>query len=114
MKVMGDIVAYRSPRKRAETTAWIGMVIFLASWVLLFASLFFAYGFLRARSGGWPPEGVEPLPIGLPGFNTALIVLSSVALELALWAARAGRTKLVGRLVLASVILGDAFMGGQI
>ncbi len=114
MKAMGDLVSYRSPRLRSETTAWIGMIVFLASWVLLFAALFFIYGMLRVRAAEWPPEGVERLPVGLPALNTALIVASSVALQLALWAARAGRQRFVGRLVLAAVILGDAFLAGQI
>jgi cytochrome c oxidase subunit III len=114
MTSMGDLIRYRSPRARQETTAWIGMVIFLASWVLLFGALFFAWGLLRFRAASWPPEGVEPLSVALPTLNTVLLVVSSIALQGGLWAARAGRPKLVGRLVLAAVLLADAFMAGQI
>ena len=43
-----------APRHR-ETTAVLGMTIFIASWAMLFASLFFAYALTRLRAPFWPP-----------------------------------------------------------
>jgi heme/copper-type cytochrome/quinol oxidase subunit 3 len=57
------------------------MVMFMAAWAMLFAGLFFAYGVLRVRSTAWPPADLPPLPVGLPAVATALLGLSSLAVE---------------------------------
>lgn len=85
--------------QREAVTAWIGMVVFLASWALLFAALFFAYGILRARAPEWPPAGVVHVPRDVAGLGALVVVLSSVAL----WR---------GRVVLAT-FLGAGFLGAQ-
>ena len=66
---MGAIVPYPPPRARQEWTAYLGMVIFLGSWAMMFGSLFFAYGMVRARSDAWPPPDLPELPLGLPGLQ---------------------------------------------
>jgi cytochrome c oxidase subunit 3 len=71
---------------RREATAFVGMVVFLASWTMLFASLFFAYGLVRAHATAWPPPDQPRLPLLLPGLNTLVAAGASLALE------RAGRT----------------------
>lgn len=73
-------------RRRAppgELTAWLGMVVFLGSWAMMFAGLFFAYGLVRARAPEWPPPGQPALPLLVPGLNTALMAASSAVLEAA-------------------------------
>jgi len=67
---MGDVVPLRSPRARRDTTAWLGMIIFLASWAMMFAALFFAYGIVRLRAQVWPPPELPALPLRLPLVNT--------------------------------------------
>lgn len=106
----GHVVPYRSPRQREDTTAWIGMVVFLASWMMMFGALFFAYGGLRARAPEWPPAGLPMLPLGLPGINSACIALSSAALHLGLLSARRGQTRRLGLLLLLAFALGTVFM----
>ena len=44
-----------------ETNAVLGMTIFVASWAMLFAGLFFAYGVTRLRTPAWPPSGPSRL-----------------------------------------------------
>lgn len=107
---MGEIVTYRPPRAREESTAFVGMVVFLASWAMLFASLFFAYGVVRARAVAWPPPGVPVLPVKVPALNTVLLGLSSAALQYALASVRRGRTAILGRVLLTSCLLGIAFL----
>jgi cytochrome c oxidase subunit 3 len=65
----------------SRRTSFVGMVMALASWTMLFGSLFFAYAVLRLRAGTWPPDGVEPLPRLLPLVNTLVLLLSSVFLH---------------------------------
>ena len=47
------------------------MTIFIASWAMLFASLFFAYALTRLRAPFWPPLDLPALPLGLPAAATA-------------------------------------------
>ena len=65
-------------------TSYIGMLIFLASWAMMFAALFYTYASLRSRMVSWPPDGLPDLPVVLPGVNTAVILASSLALHLSL------------------------------
>jgi heme/copper-type cytochrome/quinol oxidase subunit 3 len=98
---------------RREATAYVGMVVFLASWAMLFASLFFAYGLVRSHAGAWPPSDLPRLPLLVPGLNTLVAVAASVALE------RAGRLgPTIGRRALAVHLLlatglGAAFLALQ-
>ncbi len=90
------------------------MLVFLGSWAMMFAALFFAYGILRARSSAWPPPGTPALPLVLPLCNTLVIGTSSVAIERALWSARRGRLVGVLPAVVAALVLGTGFVGLQV
>lgn len=111
---MGDLVPYRTPRSREDWTAFVGMVVFLASWAMLFAALFFAYGFVRSRAPSWPPADLPELPVALSAVNTVVLALSSAALQWALWAVRRGRMRIVAPGIAASALLGASFLGLQV
>jgi len=110
---VSDIVPFRPRRNRREVTAYVGMVIFLGGWAMMFAGLFFAYALVRYKQMSWPPEGDPTLPLGLPGFNTALILASSATLALALRAVRQARPVAFKRWLLLSLGLGIAFVALQ-
>ena len=108
------ILPYRSRHARKDATAWIGMLVFLGSWAMMFAALFFAYGMLRARMDAWPPPGSPPLPLLLPAANTLVIAVSSAVLERALWSARRGKMESVLPGIAAALLLGTLFVGLQL
>lgn len=110
---IASVIPYRPRRSRNDATAWLGMVIFLASWTMLFAALFFAYAMLRGRSAQWPPADMAPLPLVLPAVNTAVLAASSVALQLALVSARRGRVSAVAPAVYMALVLGAVFLALQ-
>ena len=110
---MGAIVPYPPPRARQEWTAYLGMVIFLGSWAMMFGSLFFAYGMVRARSNAWPPPDLPELPLALPGLNTAVLAASSVILQLGVRWLRLGKLTRVGPALAASLALGTLFVSLQ-
>jgi cytochrome c oxidase subunit 3 len=62
--------------------AKLGVWLFLASEVMLFAGLFSSYVLLRTGATSWPHHA---LPVGLAAFNTILLVASSMTMVMA-WA----------------------------
>ncbi len=94
----------------SANTALLGMAIFMASWAMLFASLFFSYGLMRVGATAWPPVDLPRLPLGLPAIATALLGLSSFLLQRGLAAARAGdrRRELIG--TAGAAALGTVFL----
>jgi cytochrome c oxidase subunit 3 len=107
-----DILQIPRPRAREENTAWLGMLIFLGSWAMLFAGLFFAYGAIRAATQGWPPAGLPRLPFWLPLGNTLVLGLSSATLQIGLLRLRRNREATWP--IAASFVLGLLFLGLQL
>ena len=110
MQAMGEVLPYRPPRAREETTAYLGMVIFLGSWAMMFAALFFAYGFVRTRSSAWPPPDLPPLPWLVPTLNTAVLLTSSVAIQLGVRFIREGDSRKLAAALLLAFLLGAGFL----
>jgi heme/copper-type cytochrome/quinol oxidase subunit 3 len=86
-----ELQRYRLRRTDEEVTSYIGMIIFLGSWAMMFAALFFAYAVVRLRAPMWPPPDQPALPVLVPGLNTAVIAGSSAAVALAVRAHALGR-----------------------
>ncbi len=118
-----SVRAVTEPRRREEQgaeiipypgrepfTDYLGMVIFLASWAMMFASLFFAYGLVRSHAPVWPPLDQPRLPLALPGLNVAVAAASSAALVGALRAFVVRRPKRAAQLVTAATALGTLFL----
>ena len=114
MSAVASVLRYRPRSAPADATAWLGMLVFLGSWTMLFGALFAVYGVLRLRAPAWPPPGGPALPLLLPGVNTLAIVASSVALQSALRGARRGRASAVFPATAAALVLGGLFLAGQI
>jgi len=45
-----ELRRYRLRRSEDEITSYVGMIIFLGSWAMMFAALFFAYAVVRVRA----------------------------------------------------------------
>jgi cytochrome c oxidase subunit 3 len=110
---MGTVVALR-PRGREEFTSSLGMIVFLASWAMMFAGLFFAYGFIRTKAPVWPPPGVPRLPLALPALNTLVLGASSWAFAHGLDGLRRGRRSAFPAMVATTLGLGALFLAIQL
>lgn len=110
---MGTVVELR-PRAKEEFTSSVGMIIFLASWAMMFSALFFVYGFIRMRTAAWPPAGMPTLPVALPALNTAIMLVSSFTFSRGLLALRRGDRARFQALVVTTFALGALFLGLQI
>jgi cytochrome c oxidase subunit III len=92
----------------------LGMVLFIASEVMFFAGLFGAYFNIRASADTWPPVGLEELHWHLPAVFTAVLILSSFTLHIALHAIKRGNGPAMVRWTMITVILGIVFLAGQL
>jgi heme/copper-type cytochrome/quinol oxidase subunit 3 len=109
--------------RHQERTALMGMAVFIASWAMLFAALFFAYGASRLRAITWPPRDLPALPLALPALATLVLAISSGVLQRALARVRAGAPAVrdlllagglgVGFLALQAVVWAQMYAGGM-
>ncbi len=102
----------RGSSLRDENTAKLGMWIFLGSWAMLFAGLFFTYGAIREATARWPPAGLPRLPLGLPALNTLALLASSALLQLGLSRTRRGERAALA--VFGAFSLGLIFLSLQL
>ncbi len=101
-------------REESRRTSFVGMIMALASWSMMFGSLFFAYAILRLKAGTWPPDGVAPLPRLLPFVNTLVLLLSSVALHRGVRLEAEARFGALRTALRATVALGSLFLALQL
>ena len=81
---------------------------------MLFAGFVGGYLVLRYSAGAWPAQGMPRLPVRLAGFNTLVILLSSVALRRAVAALRGLDARGLRRWLFAAASLGVLFLLLQI
>lgn len=109
--------ALRAPPQPAAapalTRAQLGMYVFLASDLMLFAPFFAAYFLLRTNAPEWPPEGVE-LDVPRAAIATAVLVASSFTMLPADRALEHGRVRAMQAWLVATLALGAAFLANQV
>lgn len=93
----------------------IGMALFIASEVMLFAAFFWGYFHSSLNVAGhaafqWPPKGIIPFdPMHLPYLNTLLLLLSGTTVTWAHHELLEGHFPKVTQALLLTVILGITF-----
>ncbi|MDQ3698779.1 MAG: cytochrome c oxidase subunit 3 [Gemmatimonadota bacterium] len=95
----------------------LGMWVFLASEVMFFTALIGSYIILRfAHPEAWAghPTPDTPLNIPITAINTFLLICSSVTMVKAYAAAQDGLPQELRRWLVATVVMGAAFVGVQI
>ena len=92
----------------------VGMWVFLASEVMFFTALIGSYVILRAaHPEAWKPPGVV-LAIPITAVNTFLLICSSVTMVKAFAAIQDGDQRMLRRWLVATVLIGAAFVGVQV
>jgi cytochrome c oxidase subunit 3 len=100
---------YADLRTQAETLL-LGMWVFLASELLLFAALFAAYIGYRATYGADFVEAIHHNTLAYGTANMVVLLTSSLTAALAVWAARQTHPRTVLGMLLATVGLGLLFL----
>ena len=111
-KKMATVVTLQ-PHAKEDFTSYLGMVISLGSWGIMFAGIFFAYAGVRLAAPSWPPPGVPRLPVLLPLASTAVLLASSGTARQALASIRQAKRDEMRTLLAATVFLGALFLGLQ-
>ncbi len=101
------------PHLGTATSGKVGMWIFLLTDAMSFSGFLLAYGILRGGSHDWPNPS-ERLGIPSTAIMTFDLICSSVAMVLALEGAKQKNKKALCGWLLATVIGGAGFLGGQV
>jgi cytochrome c oxidase subunit III len=101
------------PASRPDTTA-VGTIVWLSSELMFFAALFAMYFTIRSvtkgQGGEWPQAEFNLL---FSGFNTTVLVLSSVTCQMGVFAAERGDVRRLRFWYVISFLMGLYFVTGQ-
>lgn len=97
--------------KQQYDSAVLGMWLFLATEILLFAGLFCAYAIYRANHPEVFYYGHRFLDVNLGAINTVVLLFSSFTMATAVWAAERGRRALTLWMLATTIACGFGFMG---
>jgi cytochrome c oxidase subunit 3 len=97
-----------------KEAAGLGMWAFLATEVLFFGGLFTAYLVYRRLFTSAFEGASNLLDLKLGAFNTVVLILSSLTMALAVWAASTGRQRLIVLFLVATILLGTTFLGVKV
>jgi cytochrome c oxidase subunit 3 len=89
----------------------LGMWLFLVTEVLFFGGMFTAYVVYRSTYRTAFEGASNLLDITLGAINTGVLIMSSLTMALAVWAASVGKKKLIILFLLATIVLGSVFLG---
>lgn len=86
-------------------TAWWGWAAFIASEVTLFACLIGTYYYLRFNTPVWPPHGIPEPKILVSLILVGCLAATSVPMQFAVFAARAGRLAATRMFIVVALIV---------
>jgi heme/copper-type cytochrome/quinol oxidase subunit 3 len=112
-KKMSTAIVELRPHAKDDAASYLGIVIALGSWAMMFGGIFFVYAAMRANASQWPPEGIPRLPITLPLVSSGVIAASSVTMQWALSAVKVNRVERFKKLLGATIVLGLVFLDLQ-
>jgi cytochrome c oxidase subunit 3 len=104
------VAAPYTDREQRREAARIGMWVFLTTEVMFFGALFVVYFYdRRLYSEAFASAGGRT-DLWLGAGNTAVLLLSSLSMALAVRAAKLGRDRALFRRLLSTMLLGSAFL----
>jgi cytochrome c oxidase subunit 3 len=106
-----ELLHHFADAQQQHNSASLGMWVFLATELMFFGGLFCAY--LIYRRWYFPDFAAASSTISMPlgATNTAVLICSSLTVVLAVWAAQTARRTLLIISLIATMLLGMAFLG---
>jgi cytochrome c oxidase subunit III len=106
-------MAVQEVRDRRMPGALLGMMLFIASELMFFGSLFGAYFTIRAATDPWPPAGTAEIAVLRTAFFSAFLIASSFTIQHAVAVLRRDDVAGMLRWLAITICLGLIFLGGQ-
>ena len=107
----GSLVAHHfEDAAQQKEAATLGMWVFLVTEILFFGGLFAAYAVYRSSYPEAFAAASHHLDVFLGGFNTAVLLLSSLTMALAVHAAQLGKRNAVILFLALTLLLGGTFL----
>ena len=94
-----------------KEAASLGMWIFLVTEILFFGGLFLAYTIYRWQYARAFAHASQHMDVALGTVNTAVLIISSLTMAMAVHSAATGRRRLLIGFLVATMALGAAFLG---
>ena len=107
----GQLYGHFQTMEQQKESATLGMWIFLATEILFFGGLFLTYTINRHTYPGIFAECSKSLDLKLGGFNTVVLIASSLTMAMSVWSAQVGKKKLVTLFLTLTLLLGCVFLG---
>jgi heme/copper-type cytochrome/quinol oxidase subunit 3 len=107
-------VAAAARARRGPSAAFWGMALFVASEATLFAMLIGTYFYLRFKNIHWPPAGVPEPKVLVPLVLLGVLVATSVPMQLAARAGRAGRLGAVRLLLAVALVVQSGYFAMEV
>ena len=115
MAMHAAAVPHHAHETAGMSRGMMGMVLFIASEIMLFGGLFAAYFFVRNQALTWPPEDVHhTVSKELGAVLTVILISSSVMAHIGILGLQRGNQQVFKTGLLLAIILGSIFIGGQI
>jgi cytochrome c oxidase subunit 3 len=107
----GELYGHFQTMEQQKDSATLGMWIFLSTEILFFGGLFLTYTVNRHTYPAVFAECSKSLDLKLGGFNTVVLIASSLTMAMSVWSAQVGRKKLVTLFLILTLFLGCVFLG---
>jgi cytochrome c oxidase subunit III len=91
-----------------------GMLTLIAAETMLLGSFIASYYYFWAHSPDWPPDGIGPPHVAVPLVLAACLAATSVPIQMASRAARAGRAGAALRLVVAAGVVQAGYLAFEV
>src|SRR3954463_2488864 len=99
--------SYEQQRQSASLGVWV----FLVTEIMFFGGLFTAYILYRSMYPEAFVAGSHQLDVQLGTINTVVLIFSSLTMAMAVRSAQLGRSKAIVGFLVATIVLGSAFLG---
>jgi cytochrome c oxidase subunit III len=105
---------YAVTPRAGRPASWWGMMILVASEATLFGSFIGTYYYLRLKTTVWPPDGVPEPRLVVPLVLVACLLATSVPMQLASRAARAGRLAATRLLLVVALTVQSGYLAYEV
>jgi cytochrome c oxidase subunit 3 len=109
---MQTITTIKSVPKQTDDwfTSYLGMLISLGSFSMLFIALLASYAILRVQAGSWMSNNMSALSMALGWLNTGMLLLSSISYFMVSRSTKKRKKTIIRRFLNTTITIGFIFL----